>query len=75
MMPLWWDGVGFFGFDHKKLDRLEKGAPPVYWYSRFKSLYYTLSLIMITGAIIYIVVGEISKLNTVKSQTTSLVMF
>lgn len=73
MMPLWWDGVGFFGFDHKKLGRLQ--GEPVRWYTRYKSIGYTLSLLLVSAFIIYIVVNEVVKLNTIKTQTTTLVMY
>ncbi len=66
-----WDGLGFFGFDHPKLGRL--GSEPVRWFTKFKSVYFTVSLIISATVIFYVVIMEASKLNTIKTQTTTLI--
>jgi hypothetical protein len=66
---LLWDGLGFFGFDDNKLDRL-KGIPSK-WYDRFKNkrwiIYNFLAVIVVVG----IITNHLKELGKVKSQTIS----
>ena len=66
-----WDGLGFFGFDDTKLARLK--GEKVTFFTKFKSLKWSIATLMTLTAIMYVLVTEASKLNTQKSKTISLI--
>ena len=50
---LLWDGLGFFGYDNHKLNRL-KGIKPK-WYDKFKNIYwiiFNLTLVLIITVVL-----------------------
>ena len=64
------DGLGFFGFDDTKIERLR--GKPVTWCTPFTSK--KQNLILVIGLIvgIYIIMTEVGKLGTQKSQMIEL---
>lgn len=52
---LMWDGLGFFGFDDNKLDRL-KGRPPK-WYDRFYNKRWIAAKIITLSFVLYIFIS------------------
>ena len=64
-----WDGLGFFGCDHTKLGRLK--GEKVNFLTAFKSVRYVTLLMMAFAVTTYILVTELSKIDTQKSQTVS----
>ena len=61
-----WDGLGFFGYDNHKLNRL-KGIKPK-WYDKFLNPYWIFFNVTFIGIISVVLVQEYSNLGTVKSQ-------
>ena len=66
---LLWDGLGFFGFSHFKLPRLE--GIPARWHDRFNSTAWYLQCSFPLVVLIYVLVTQIPLLGTVKTQTIS----
>ena len=62
-----WDGLGFFGFDGNKLDRL-KGIKPR-WYDPFFNKGWILNKLIILAIMVYVLNGNFEKLGDIKSQT------
>ena len=63
---LLWDGLGFFGFDPTKIDRLKgKNAR---WYDRFFNGKYMALQILFTGIIVVFLIKEYGHIGDVKSQ-------
>ena len=63
---LLWDGLGFFGFDDNKLERL-KGKNPK-WYDRFSNKRWVVSNLIIGFFVIYVLSGQVELLGDVKNQ-------
>ena len=65
------DGLGFFGFDDTKIDRLR--GKPVTWCTPFtsKKQNLILSISLVVG--IFIVMSEVDKIGTQKSQMIELI--
>jgi hypothetical protein len=61
-----WDGLGFFGFDDTKLERL-RGAP-VTFFSKFSSIKWTVFTIVAWVVIITVIFSELGSLGKLKSQ-------
>ena len=55
-----WDGLGFFGFDDTKLDRLR--GKKVTFFTKFKSVKWSVATLMTLTAVLYVVGTESSKL-------------
>ena len=66
-----WDGLGFFGTDHTKLGRLK--GEKVDFLTPYKSIRSVIVISLMLSVGIYILVTEISKLGTQKSQTVSFI--
>ena len=64
-----WDGMGFFGFDDNKLDRLEGKKPR--WYDPFFNKRWMFSNLILLAIIGYIIYENFLKLGDTKSQTLS----
>jgi hypothetical protein len=60
-----WDGLGFFGFDDTKLERL-RGAP-VTFFSKFSSIKWTIFTIIAWVVIITVIFTELGSLGKVKT--------
>jgi hypothetical protein len=65
-----WDGLGFFGLDDTKLARLR--GEKVTFKTKFFSRRWVMASCISVLAVFYILLTEISKLDTLKSQTISL---
>jgi hypothetical protein len=61
---LLWDGLGFFGFDDNKLNRL-KGIPPK-WHDRFMNKRWVLFNLTSISIVLIIIVGQLETLGDVK---------
>ena len=69
---LWmWDGLGFFGDGHHKLDRLD-GVRFRWWHKIF-SLSEGVTMLISFSLISYILLSEFSQLGSVKGQISSLI--
>ena len=58
-----WDGLGFFGFDDVKLNRL-RGIPPK-WYDRFRNKRWILYNITVVVLVIYLFASQLGKIGDV----------
>ena len=58
---IWWDGIGFFGFDDAKLERIRR--KPAGWLDKYKSVNRMILFTIAFFVLIYILVNEISKLG------------
>lgn len=69
-----WDGLGFFGFDDTKLDRLKakNKDKPASFLSKFTSIRWILLSLSSFVAVIVILILEGGKLNTLKSKQINL---
>ena len=67
---LLWDGLGFFGFATSKLERLR--GEKVTFLTPLTNVQFVLMNLILGGAAIAIVLTEVAKLNTQKSQTIDL---
>lgn len=67
---IWWDGLGFFGFDETKLGRLR--GQPVTLFTKFQSKKWVVVNFSTLFIIIYVIFSQGSKLSTLKSQQISL---
>jgi hypothetical protein len=54
-----WDGLGFFGFDDAKLERIRR--KPAGWFDKFKSFKRMILLILGLIVLIYVLVTQILK--------------
>ena len=63
---LLWDGVGFFGFDDNKLERL-KGKKPK-WYDRFSNKRWLAANLVVILAMLQVLGDQYHILGTVKKQ-------
>ena len=70
-MIIMWDGLGFFGFDDTKLDRL-KGVP-VTFKTKFSSAKAIILSLLALVVITYVILKEAWNLGKQKSQTVSLI--
>lgn len=69
---LWmWDGMGFFGDGHHKLDRLE--GRQFKWWHKICSLSEGVTMLISVSIIFSIVISEFSQLGSVKGQISSLI--
>ena len=62
---LLWDGLGFFGFDDNKLDRL-RGKPPK-WYDRFLNFRWILFNLTLTAIMVSILARQAGNVGNIKS--------
>ena len=67
---IWWDGLGFFGFDETKLGRLR--GQPVTIFTKFRSKKWVVVNFCTLAIVIYVVLSQGSRLSTLKSQQISL---
>ena len=67
---LLWDGLGFFGFDETKLERL-RGAK-VDYFTKFKSAKWMITNILLGTFVLLVLRSAIMKIGTMKSQTVVL---
>ena len=68
---LMWDGLGFFGFDDTKIARL-RGVKVTFW-TPFTSKKQTVILIISIIVAVNLILNEVKKLGTLKSQEIQLV--
>ena len=64
-----WDDAKFFRMDTDKLDRLTSGR--VTWCSRFMSLEWVLTMLIIVAIAIYVIVTASARIGTMKHQTVN----
>jgi hypothetical protein len=69
-MLMMWDGLGFFGFDDTKLNRVK--GEKVTWCTPLASWKSTPLAFIGLGIMIYIIAAESKKLDTLKSQAIDL---
>jgi hypothetical protein len=62
---LLWDGLGFFGFDDNKLERLNGKKPK--WYDRFSNKRWVLLNLILATAFFYIITSQFELIDTIKS--------
>ena len=62
---LLWDGLGFYGFDDNKLDRL-KGVEPR-WYDRFSNKRWLLANMTLYALVVYILAGQLNQFGEIKT--------
>lgn len=65
-----WDGLGFWGTDVTKLDRLKKGTyfRPPGWFDHFKSFEYFVTSVIFLWVSISIIVYEANRVGTIDKQ-------
>ena len=61
-----WDGLGFFGYDDNKLERV-RGTKPR-WFDRFLNVRYVLFQVVFVAVIVYVFASQIENLDTLKQQ-------
>ena len=66
MIQMW--GPSFFGMDHNDLpEPMEDPDKPKKWFPSAKTIWHMTIMVIATGVVLYVVITEASKFNTVKN--------